>query len=373
MTQRPAPADNTPVTVADRVVVRAGAAVSAPVLDNDVSPSGRPPHPAQRPRRQRTPGQLEVVRADRRHGRPRAGLRLGPPGALRRPGEHQGAGHLRRSPTSRRTSTGKRARRATLRSPWSRPTTPTTHRSRRPSRVVWSPATRSRSACPGSAWTATATRSRSPASRRLPAWAGSCPSAATSSSTRPTRAPSARTSSPTPWSTRRVPSPRARCASPWCEPGQPQPPLAVADRLTVEPGRTATFDPLANDFIAPGTPSRSSCSTLRTAPSSTRRPTWSPAGARLPGRAAGGGRLPRHQRPRRVARDDDPGDRRGLQQPADRLRRLRARQRQRQRRGRRARGRLRPRRFGRRPRGDRRLRRSRRDGGRRRPGPRQPR
>ena len=34
--------------------------------------------------------------------------------------------------------------------------------------------------------------------------------------------------------------------------GQPQPPLAVEDRLTVEPGRTATFDPLANDFIAPG-------------------------------------------------------------------------------------------------------------------------
>ena len=34
--------------------------------------------------------------------------------------------------------------------------------------------------------------------------------------------------------------------------GQPQPPLAVDDRLTVEPGRTATFDPLANDFIAPG-------------------------------------------------------------------------------------------------------------------------
>ena len=34
--------------------------------------------------------------------------------------------------------------------------------------------------------------------------------------------------------------------------GQPQPPLAVEDRLTVEPGRTATFDPLANDFIAAG-------------------------------------------------------------------------------------------------------------------------
>jgi len=36
------------------------------------------------------------------------------------------------------------------------------------------------------------------------------------------------------------------------EPGQPQPPLAVDDRLTVEPGRTATFDPLANDYIASG-------------------------------------------------------------------------------------------------------------------------
>jgi hypothetical protein len=35
-------------------------------------------------------------------------------------------------------------------------------------------------------------------------------------------------------------------------PGEPQPPLAVADRLTVEPGRTAVFDPLANDYVAPG-------------------------------------------------------------------------------------------------------------------------
>ncbi len=36
------------------------------------------------------------------------------------------------------------------------------------------------------------------------------------------------------------------------EAGQPQPPLAVPDRLTVQPGRTATFDPLANDFVASG-------------------------------------------------------------------------------------------------------------------------
>jgi hypothetical protein len=40
VTQRDQPADNTPVTATDRVVVRAGAAVTVPVLDNDASPSG---------------------------------------------------------------------------------------------------------------------------------------------------------------------------------------------------------------------------------------------------------------------------------------------------------------------------------------------
>ena len=37
-------------------------------------------------------------------------------------------------------------------------------------------------------------------------------------------------------------------------PGAPQPPLAVDDPLTVEPGRTATIDILANDHIASGDP-----------------------------------------------------------------------------------------------------------------------
>lgn len=40
VTQRDKPPNNIPVTASDRVVVRAGTAVSAPVLDNDVSPSG---------------------------------------------------------------------------------------------------------------------------------------------------------------------------------------------------------------------------------------------------------------------------------------------------------------------------------------------
>ncbi|WP_426246191.1 Ig-like domain-containing protein [Nocardioides sp. LHG3406-4] len=40
VSQRPEPKDNTPVTATDRVTVRAGSAVLAPVLDNDYSPSG---------------------------------------------------------------------------------------------------------------------------------------------------------------------------------------------------------------------------------------------------------------------------------------------------------------------------------------------
>ncbi|PUA81698.1 hypothetical protein C7S10_06395 [Nocardioides currus] len=35
-------------------------------------------------------------------------------------------------------------------------------------------------------------------------------------------------------------------------PGEPQPILAVADQLTIAPGRTAVFDPMANDYFAPG-------------------------------------------------------------------------------------------------------------------------
>lgn len=61
VTQRSAPADNTPITVADRVVVRAGASVSAPVLDNDVSPSGDRLSLLADLVDSETPGQLGVV------------------------------------------------------------------------------------------------------------------------------------------------------------------------------------------------------------------------------------------------------------------------------------------------------------------------
>ena len=61
VTQRPAPADNTPITVSDKVVVRAGGAVSAPVLDNDVSPAGDRLTLLSDLSSSDTPGQLAVV------------------------------------------------------------------------------------------------------------------------------------------------------------------------------------------------------------------------------------------------------------------------------------------------------------------------
>ena len=59
VTQREQPADNTPVTATDRVVVRAGAAVTVPVLDNDASPSGD--RLALRSDATERPGELDVV------------------------------------------------------------------------------------------------------------------------------------------------------------------------------------------------------------------------------------------------------------------------------------------------------------------------
>ena len=140
------------------------------------------------------------------------GLRLRSHGALRRAAEASRSVTAYQVPYVAVRTDGQTRRRATVRhrGPGRRPQRPPP--SRRPSRGAWSPATRSRSACPGAGSTPTATRSPSPASRRHPAWAGSSPSAATSSSTRPIRAPSGPTSSSTPWSTPRARSPPALVA-----------------------------------------------------------------------------------------------------------------------------------------------------------------
>ena len=89
------------------------------------------------------------------------------------------------------------------------------------------------------------------------------------------------------------------------EPGQPQPPLAVEDRLTVEPGRTATFDPLANDYIAPGDAVEIELLDAPDGAPSTRTPTSSRCRPPTPPGRAAADRLPRHQRHRRVPLHDD--------------------------------------------------------------------
>ena len=193
---------------------------TAPVLDNDVSPSGDRLTLLSDLSSTRQPGPARGRRAHRRHRRRRQGLRLRPRGALRRARAGRGARHLHRHATSRRTSTGKRAD-GTLKVtvvPGRRPQRP--RPSRRPSRAAWSPGDTVKVRVPGSR--------RRPQRRpghghghhlRPAAGPDRRPSAATSSSTRPIRAPSAPTSSPTPSSTPRAPSPPARSGSPSCAPG----------------------------------------------------------------------------------------------------------------------------------------------------------
>ena len=107
VTQRPAPADNSPVTTPDRVHVRAGASVTAPVLDNDIAAVGRSAVTGRR----RGPGRAWPARDRprcRRQGRRRHGVRLRPQRPLHRAGP-QGARLLRR-PLHRPTSTASAGR-----------------------------------------------------------------------------------------------------------------------------------------------------------------------------------------------------------------------------------------------------------------------
>ena len=271
VTQRPAPQDNTPVTVADRVVVRAGSAVSAPVLDNDLSPSGDR-LTLLSDLSDGLPGQLEVVRP------PDVTGDLGQAFVSGRLVRYVAPANIKERDTYEVTYIAQNldGQRAVGRlfvtvvpvdDPNDPPEPPTLE-----GRVV--SATRSRSASRESEWTATATRSRSPASRQHPAWAGSSPSAATSSSTRPTRAPSGRTSSPTPWSTPRARSPRAWSGSPWCHPASRSRRWLspTGSRSSRDARRRSTRWPTTSS--RPGTTYASSSSTLRQVPGSTRTPTW---------------------------------------------------------------------------------------------------
>ena len=252
VSQRPEVDDNSPVTQVDRVVVRAGAAISVPVLDNDFSPAG---------------DQLRLVnhlagegsghaahRRSRRHARPAA-----TPARRTCPGAWCATSPRARSttrPTSRcatsRPTRPARPRPAASRSPSSRPSVATSRPSPRSSRAGPSPATASSCGSPGWASTPTATRSPCSASAPHPSSAGSSASAPTrieyqaypgSGGTDEFDYVVVDAGGETATGTARV------AVVPG---GVPQPPLAVADTVDVAPGRTATVDVMANDLVAGG-------------------------------------------------------------------------------------------------------------------------
>ena len=249
MTQRPAPQDNTPVTVADRVVVRAGSAVSAPVLDNDLSPSGD----------RLTllgdlsdglPGQLEVVRP------PDVTGDLGQAFVSGRLVRYVAPANIKERDTYEVTYIAQNldGQRAVGRlfvtvvpvdDPNDPPEPPTLE-----GRVVSSDTIKVR--VPGvgvdrngDPVTVTGITS-APRLGRIVSFGGNFLEYQAYPRTVGTDE-----------FTYSVVDSQGAFATGLVRvavvpPGEPQPPLAVADRLTVEPGRTATFDPLANDFIAPG-------------------------------------------------------------------------------------------------------------------------
>jgi hypothetical protein len=250
VTQRAAPADNTPITVSDKVVVRAGAAVSAPVLDNDVSPAGDRLALLNDLSSTDTPGRLAVVAPIDVTGDVGKAFVSGRVVRYVAPDDVEERDTYTVTYVAQNLE-GKRAD-GTLRvtvvpadDPNDAPEPPTLE-----GRVVSGDTVKVR--VPGvgvdrngDPVTVTGITS-APRLGRIEAVGGNFLEYQAYPRTVGTdEFTYSVVDSQGAFATGTV-----RVAV--VEPGQPQPPLAVEDRLTVEPGRTATFDPLANDFIAAG-------------------------------------------------------------------------------------------------------------------------
>ena len=250
VTQRPQPADNTPVTVADRVVVRAGASVSAPVLDNDVSPSGDRLTLLSDLVDSETPGQLDVVAPVDVKGDVGRAFVSGRVVRYIAPDEIKERDtftvtYVAQNLDGKRASGELRVTVVPTDDPNDPPEPPTLE-----GRVTSGDTVKIR--VPGvgvdrngDPVTVTGITS-APRLGRIQSFGGNFLEYQAYPRTAGTdEFTYAVVDSQGAFATGTV-----RVAV--VEPGQPQPPLAVEDRLTVEPGRTATFDPLANDFVAAG-------------------------------------------------------------------------------------------------------------------------
>lgn len=250
VTQRPAPADNTPITVADKVVVRAGSSVSAPVLDNDVSPSGDRLTLVSDLVDAEVPGELEVVAPIDVTGDVGKAFVSGRMVRYIAPEDIKERDTFT-VPYVAQNLDGKRATgrlQVTIvpaDDPNDPPEPPTLE-----GRVVSGDTVKIR--VPGvgvdrngDPVTVTGITS-APRLGRIVSFGGNF----LEYQAYPRTVGTDEFSYSVVDAKGAFATGTVRVAV--VEPGTPQPPLAVEDRLTVEPGRTATFDPLANDFIAPG-------------------------------------------------------------------------------------------------------------------------
>ncbi|MDZ5662970.1 fibronectin type III domain-containing protein [Nocardioides sp. S-58] len=250
VTQRPQPADNTPITAADKVVVRAGGAVAAPVLDNDVSPAGDRLTLLNDLVDSETPGQLEVVPpidvtgdVGRAFVSGRVVRYVAPEQVEER--DTYTVTYVAQNLEGKRAQGVLSVTVVPADDPNDPPEPPTLE-----GRVVAGDAIKVR--VPGvgvdrngDPVTVTGITS-APRLGRIVSYGGNFLEYQAYPRTVGTdEFTYSLVDSQGAFATGTV-----RIAV--VEVGQPQPPLAVADRLTVEPGRTATFDPLANDFIAAG-------------------------------------------------------------------------------------------------------------------------
>ena len=250
VTQRPAPADNTPITVADKVVVRAGTSVSAPVLDNDVSPAGDRLTLLGDLADGQAPGRLEVAapvdvtgNAGQAFVSGRVVRYVAPDEVLER--DTFTVTYVAQNLEGRRAPGELKVTVVPTDDPNDAPEPPTLE-----GRVVSGDTVKIR--VPGTGVdrngdpvTVTGITS-APRLGRIASYGGNFLEYQAYPRTVGTDEFSySLVDAQGAFATGTV-----RVAV--VEPGQPQPPLAVEDRLTVEPGRTATFDPLANDFVATG-------------------------------------------------------------------------------------------------------------------------
>ncbi len=249
VTQRTAPQDNSPITVTDRVVVRAGTAVSAPVLDNDTSPSGDRLS-LLTSLADGTPGELPVtvpvdVKGD--VGRAFASGRLVryvAPAAIKERDTFE-VPYIAQNLDGLRATGRLMVTVVPADEPNQAPEPPTLE-----GRVVSGDTVKVRIPgvgvdANGDPVTVTGITS-APALGRIVAYGGNF----LQYQAYPRTVGTDEFTYAVVDSNGALGTGLVRVAV--VSPGEPQPPLAVEDRVTVEPGRTAIFDPLANDFIAAG-------------------------------------------------------------------------------------------------------------------------